>query len=129
MAEQARVREKARLFYGFDGDGYMHEKEMEIKHLPPAEIQQLFTDECIKWKKDAQERAITGRRQNYIDNEVERLSRDLYKKLLSRRGDPQQVRQLHRERVETQENQRLRDYEEQHQRQDFYDRKYIRRDE
>ena len=100
-----------------------------MKDLTHEQILQLFTDECIEWRDDAQRRAKTGRKQDHVSHEVERLSRDLYEKLLWRRGDHQQLRQLHRERVETQENQRIRDYEEQHQRQDYYARKYNRRDE
>ena len=95
----------------FDVIQYIREKELGMKGFTREKIQQRFTEDCIAWGDGAQRRAKTGHRQDHLGSEIERLSRNLYEKLLWDGGDRQNLRRLQEREVEKQEMQRVEDYE------------------
>ena len=106
----------------FDVIQYIREKELGMKGFTREKIQQRFTEDCIAWGDGAQRRAKTGHRQDHLGSEIERLSRNLYEKLLWDGGDRQNLRRLHEREVEKQERQRVEEYELQKQRWEDFQR-------
>jgi len=96
---------------GFDLNKYIREKELKMKGFTREKIQQLFAEDCIEWRDDAERRAKTGHRQDHLGYEIESRSRNMYQKLLWVGEDRQNSKRLHEREVENQERQRVEEYE------------------
>ena len=107
---------------GFDLNKYIREKELKMKGFTPEKIQQLFAEDCIEWRDDAQRRAKTGHRQDHLGYEIESRSRNMYQKLLWVGEDRQNLKRLHEREVEKQERQRVEEYELKKQRREGFQR-------